>query len=88
MSGNGASMNYPSTIVTAESAYTPVTMTHYTTGKIFENYYPIYQLGVQSLPGTKMYINENSEPVIIGHTGIYEIDYDINTKITKLTFDS
>jgi hypothetical protein len=36
------------------------------------------------LPGTKFYLNESSEAVIVGQTGIYELDLGVNTKITKI----
>ena len=54
MTGNGATMNYPSTI---GANSTPVSYLHYVNGELFQNYYPIVQLGVQSLPGTKFYLN-------------------------------
>lgn len=82
---NGATMNSPSTI---GETNTPVGYLHYVSGEIFSNYYPIVQLGVQSLPGTKFYLNESAEPVIIGQTGIYELDLGVNTKITKIQFDA
>lgn len=54
---------------------------------IFSNYYPIYQLGIQTLPGTKFYLNDNSEEIMIGSTGIYELDLGLNTKLTKIRFN-
>jgi hypothetical protein len=35
---------------------------------------PIVQLGIQSVPGTKFYLNGSNNPIIIGNTGIYELD--------------
>lgn len=87
VTGNGATMNYPSSIL-ASGKTTPVSYLHYVSGEMFANYYPIVQLGVQSLPGTKFYLNESAEPVIIGQTGIYELDLGLNTKITKIQFDA
>ena len=87
VTGNGATMNYPSSIL-ASGKITPVSYLHYVSGEMFANYYPIVQLGVQSLPGTKFYLNESAEPVIIGQTGIYELDLGLNTKITKIQFDA
>ncbi|MBO7535626.1 MAG: hypothetical protein J6T34_00605, partial [Bacilli bacterium] len=52
------------------------------------NYLPIVQLGVQCLPGTKFYLNNSSDPIIIGSTGIYEIDLIGETEISALSFDS
>lgn len=48
----------------------------------------ITQLGIQSLPGTKFYLNNSITPVIIGFTGIYELDLKDEAEITMLSFDS
>lgn len=56
---------------------------------IFSKYTPITQLGIQALPGTRFILNENIEgPVIIGSTGIYELDLEGISKIHSLRFDS
>ena len=47
----------------------------------------IYQLGIQALAGTKVYINECAEPVVIGITGIFEISLASNVVIEQLKFD-
>ena len=57
-------------------------------GSVFADYTPIVQLGVQSLPGTKFYLNNASDPIIIGSTGIYELDLVGETEISALSFDS
>ena len=46
------------------------------------------QLGVQSLPGTEIYINGSEDPIIIGLTGLYELDLKAGTTITSLRFGS
>lgn len=51
------------------------------------NYAPIVQLGVQAPPGTKFYINGNTEPVIIGSTGLFSIDLRDNGSISEIRFD-
>ena len=56
-------------------------------GSIFQNYMPIIQLGVQSLPGTKFYINGSQTPAIIGYTGIYELNLEVMPPIVSLTFE-
>ena len=66
---------------------TSAKLTDFVNGSVFDNYYPILQLGVQSLPGTKFYLNEGAEPIIIGSTGIYELDLIGQTEITKMQFD-
>lgn len=59
-------------------------------GNVFKNanVYPILQLGVQTLPGTRMYLNGSSDPIIIGSTGIYEIDVSNEAEIVNIYFDS
>ena len=58
-------------------------------GSVFENpsCFPIVQLGIQALPGTKFYLNNSIEPIVIGYTGIYELDLDNQAEIIKLTFN-
>lgn len=76
--GENNGLNYPSTI----------TKTQLTSGSIFDDYTPIVQLGVQALPGTRIRINANLDWIIVGATGIYELDLTNNTAlITSLQFD-
>lgn len=57
-------------------------------GSIFNNCYPITQLGIQALPGTEFYLNGNNKtPIIIGSTGIYELSLEGVSEITHLAFD-
>lgn len=46
----------------------------YCSQETFKKYSPISQLGIQTLPGTKIYINSSINPIIIGATGIFELD--------------
>lgn len=57
-------------------------------GSAFSDYMPITQLGIQSLPGTKFYLNNSTSPIIIGYTGIYELDLEGLAEITALSFDA
>lgn len=57
-------------------------------GSIFQDYMPIIQLGIQALPGTKFYLNNSNNPIIIGYTGIYELDLEGMAEITALSFDA
>ena len=58
-------------------------------GEVFSKYLPFTQLGIQSLPGTRFYLNDNIEgPVILGSTGIYELELVGISKISSLKFDS
>lgn len=58
-------------------------------GLVFElpSCFPILQLGIQALPGTKFYMNSAIDPVVVGFTGIYELDLDNRAEIIKLSFD-
>ena len=58
-----------------------------TSGSLFENYYPIIQLGIQALPGTEFYLNNSNDPIIIGQTGIYELTLEGLSEITALEID-
>ena len=57
-------------------------------GSIFANFLPIVQLGIQTLPGTKFYLNNSTTPIIVGSTGIYELDLEGLSEITDLHFDT
>lgn len=76
---DNASLNQPSN----------ATKSLLTSGRLFENYRPIIQLGIQTLPGVKFYLNADvlSDPIIIGQTGIYELDLKGDIEISSLTFD-
>ena len=43
-------------------------------GTAFVDYMPIVQLGIQALPGTKFNLNTNLDPIIVGASGMYELD--------------
>lgn len=76
---NGDSNNQPNNISTASLQ----------DGTVFSKYLPFTQLGIQTLPGTRFYLNDNMEgPVIVGSTGIYELELEGISKITNLSFDS
>lgn len=75
--GEKVSNNQPSNISASNLA----------SGHIFSGYLPITQLGIQTLPGTKFYLNNSIYPVVIGSTGIYELDLKGITQITEIHFD-
>lgn len=56
-------------------------------GSAFKEYTPIKQLGIQTLPGVKFYLNNSIEPIIVGSTGIFELNVENMTEITALSFD-
>ena len=58
-------------------------------GSIFNNYTPIIKLGIQALPGTIFYLNDKQRlnPIIVGYTGIYELDLEGVAEINSLQFE-
>lgn len=67
---------------------TGIEQSAYVSGSVFSECQNIIQLGIQALPGTKFRINEGIEPVIIGRTGIYELELDNEVVISTLQFDN
>lgn len=55
-------------------------------GSIFNGYYPILQLGIQTLPGTRFKLNKSNDYAYIGHSGIFELDLKGQIEVTKLQF--
>ena len=48
----------------------------------------IVQLGIQALPGTKFNLNANLDPVVIGVSGMYELDLTNSSGVlTSLNFE-
>lgn len=86
-SSNGNEKNQPKEIVSESGGYIPTSYNHYVSGLVFGDAFPILQLGVQALPGTKFYLNNALEPIIIGSTGIYELDLEGQTEINAISFD-
>ena len=56
-------------------------------GNIFANYNPVTQLGIQAEPGVKFYVNYSTDPIMIGDTGIFELDLEGLGTITSIRFD-
>ena len=54
----------------------------------FNQYYPIIQLGIQAPPGTKFYLNNGADPIIVGQTGLFDLDLTNIASITALHFDT
>ena len=50
--------------------------------------YPILQLGIQGLPGTKFYLNGSIYPICIGLSGIYDLEVKNGVIISKLEFSA
>lgn len=63
------------------------TMATLKNGSAFINYLPIVQLGIQTLPGVVFRLNGANNDIIIGSTGIYELDVTDGAHLTGLSFD-
>ena len=66
------------------SDYNNVTKEALVNGTAFNNYIPLTQIGIRALPGTRIYLNGNSKPIIIGFIGIFELDCRNNSNITEI----
>lgn len=76
--GNKDGRNYPTNLSYASLV----------AGSAFQKTMPVIQLGIQALPGTKFYLNNSNNPIIIGYTGIYELSLEGVAEITSLAFDA
>lgn len=63
------------------------TSENYVSGEVFAETMPILQLGIQTIPGAKFKLN-TGDSIIIGSTGIYELDLNNKTEITSLSFEA
>lgn len=64
-----------------------ITLAKLKSGNIFSNFYPITQMTIQTLPGTKFYLNRNKNPIIVGPTGVYKLNLEGLAEINSLTFN-
>lgn len=58
----------------------------YIDGSIFNGYYPIYQLGIQTLPGVRFKINKSNDYAYVSHSGVFELDLKGQVEIDRLCF--
>lgn len=75
--GDGNPLNYPSEVSYAALA----------TGNIFKNTPGITQLGIQSDPDLRFYVNNSVDPIYVGATGIYELDLEGLGTISSIRID-
>lgn len=54
---------------------------------IIQEYGMITHIGIQGLPGTKVFINQNKSPILLGNTGIFELDLTNYSFIYTLQID-
>lgn len=85
---NNNTHNYPTS-----ADGTAITLQNINDGSIFlsekkkEQYGNIVSLGIQTLPGTTFYLNGGVDPVIVGATGIFELDLTGYSEIYRLEFN-
>lgn len=58
----------------------------FVSGDILQDFYPLKAIGIQTIPGAKIYINNNDNYVVIGSTGIYELE-NIGENIVSIKLD-
>ena len=88
VTGGGDKKNQPAQVTGEDGGLIDTTYQHYVSGLVFGDNFPILQLGIQALPGTKFKLNNAVDPIIIGLTGIYELDLMGQTEITAIQFDA
>ena len=59
----------------------------YTTN-ILDKGHKIYQLGVQAIPGSILYINSTENPIVIGLSGIFQVELEDGSYISTVEVDS
>ena len=69
------------------SSFNTTNRTDLISGGAFTSYVHLSQLGVQAPPGTKFYLNGGIQPVIVGFTGLFELDLTLGGSITSIRFD-
>lgn len=73
--------------ISAENYPTDLQQDMLVTGNIFRDYGPVSQLGIQAPPGLRFYLNDSTHPIMVGETGIYELDLENVGRITTIRFD-
>lgn len=77
--------NYPSGL--SSEGLSGISFRNLQSGSLFTKYTPIIQLGIQTYPGVKFYLNNGETPIIVGYTGIYELNVEGIADISSLKFD-
>ena len=60
----------------------------FSTEDFFKNYYPIHYIKIQGPNSIKFWINFNSNSVMLGPSGVYELDLQNFSTIEDLKFSS
>lgn len=82
--GDESSKNYPEDLSKASCVIGDV-FKHRDEGK--EDYARMVKLGIQTFPGIKFYLNGSESPMIVGSSGIFELDMPDGLDIHQLRFD-
>lgn len=91
--GDDHARNYPIEVLGADGETVEVvgiSKNNLYNGSIFTSCTPITQLGIQSLPGTTFYLNNDNtrtNPIIIGYTGLYELNLEGIAEINSISFE-
>lgn len=56
-------------------------------GNIFQDYGYVSQFGIQGPVGLRFYLNNSIHPIMIGDTGIYELDLEGIGRLTSIRFN-
>lgn len=78
--GDRKSQNYPN--FTSAEAY----LNALTNDTLFTDYGGITKLGIQCRPNTRFYLNKSPYEIVVGETGIYEIDLEGYGQISSIKF--
>ena len=57
-------------------------------GNAFANYTSIVQLGIQAPPGTRFYLGGSGSALMVGASGVFQLDLREKSTITGLRFDA
>lgn len=55
-------------------------------GNIFQKLGPVSHLGIQAPPGTRFFLNHSAFPIMVGDTGIYELNLEGIGRINAIQF--
>ena len=82
--GDGNQHNQPVDTISKESMYAGDV---FISDKMIQELGMITSIGIQGLPGTKIYINESASPILLGMMGTFELDLSNYGFIYKLQVD-
>ena len=82
--GENNPRNYP--ISNTGSSQDGISIDTLTDGSIFGND-AILRLGVQGLPGTKFYLNDSLQPMILDASGIFSLEIKNGARINTIKFN-